>query len=697
MTDITPTPDWTPVRQIETTDRVLGGPLPEGVANLHAQALSNQNLYARKHGGTLPFLPGLTYDTGDRVKLASGEIVKSAIDGNTNDPNVNMTGWEPNQTTKSSFVLNPLNQMMRRALEEKLNGELASVKDGGAIGDGTLHTLQEWVDSGKFSSLAAIKLAYPTAEALTDSIDTVVIQTWIDTYPRPFIPDGGYVITKTLDFEGSGKEIYGESVSTYGDGSQVGTRFIHAFNGPLISFNTKTTTTPRGRHRIRGIALVSNDSYSGTAIIVQSSQNHINDMSFYQFKDGGIRVKGRSYGTYIRTPSFDKCGSNNAYDITVDIDTGGTAANDYNTLTVITDLISETPRTGAISIVNSDPFYITRSYIEPFGSVSTKPMIDIKNSASGNTKGWVYDNYIGSIGGNGLAISAVGANLFVNHNMIADFNNGIYFATQTGACKGNIVRGYSGDGIQVASTAANINNNAEVSGNILLSKASGAVHGIILKNGVNGGTLTSNIVRGKHQYGARLLSAHNFIISSNIILPDANNATLISNEGIYEDDGCTGNTVKANSVVAGTRNYRRYSWDYDKHVLSSNATPIAGVWKKGQIVEVPDPIAFGAIGYICTESGTGVAALWAKYSVIQLSTTATYDPPSLATAAQQSTTVTLTGVKVGDVVACSFSNVLNGTRMWAEVTALNTVTVYHRNDTGNTVDISSGMITVKTI
>ena len=564
----------------------------------------------------LPFVDGTSYKINRRVVLTNGDIVKSTLGGNTNDPNEDMTGWVETNSASQVFALNPLNRMMRRALEEKLNGEFASVKDGGAIGDGTLHTLQEWVDSGKFSSLTAIKLVYPTAEALTDSIDTVVIQTWIDTYPRPFIPEGAYIITKTLDFEGSGKEIYGESVSTYGDGSHVGTRFIHAFNGPLISFNTKTTTNPRGRHRVRGIALVSDNTYAGTAIAVQSSQNHIIDMSFYQFKDGGIRIKGRSYGTYIKTPSFDRCGSNGVHDITVDIDTGGASANDYNTLTVITDLISETPRTGAISIVNSDPFYITRSYIEPYGSVSTKPMIDIKNSASGNTKGWVYDNYIGSINGNGLAISAVGTNLFVNHNMLADFNNGIYFATQTGTCKGNIVRGYSGNGIQVASTAANVNNNAEVSGNILLSKTSGAVHGIILSSGVNGGTLTSNIVRGKHQYGARLLSAHNFIISSNIILPDANNATLISNEGIYEDDICTGNTVKANSVVAGTRAYRRYSWDYDRHVLSSNNTPTVGVWKKGQIVEVPDPIAFGATGYICTTAGTGTAAVWQKYGLI---------------------------------------------------------------------------------
>lgn len=75
----------------------------------------------------------------------------------------------------------------------------------------------------------------------------------------------------------------------------------------------------------------------------------------------------------------------------------------------------------------------------------------------------------------------------------------------------------------------------------------------------------------------------------------------------------------------------------------------------------------------------------------------TYDPPSLVAGLTQSTTVTLTGAVIGDPVACSFSLALNGTRMWAEVTSANTVTVYHRNDTGATVDVGSGILTVKLI
>ena len=97
MTDITPIPDWTAVRQIETTDKVLGGPLPEGVANLHAQALANQNALSRLFAG-LPFDPEFTaqvggFPIGGKVSLDNGDIVKSTINGNANDPNADMTGW----------------------------------------------------------------------------------------------------------------------------------------------------------------------------------------------------------------------------------------------------------------------------------------------------------------------------------------------------------------------------------------------------------------------------------------------------------------------------------------------------------------------------------------------------------------------------------------------------------------------------
>ena len=48
---------------------------------------------AVKRGIANRYDSSLTYDSGERVVLANGDIVKSTIDGNANDPNVDMTGW----------------------------------------------------------------------------------------------------------------------------------------------------------------------------------------------------------------------------------------------------------------------------------------------------------------------------------------------------------------------------------------------------------------------------------------------------------------------------------------------------------------------------------------------------------------------------------------------------------------------------
>lgn len=74
-----------------------------------------------------------------------------------------------------------------------------------------------------------------------------------------------------------------------------------------------------------------------------------------------------------------------------------------------------------------------------------------------------------------------------------------------------------------------------------------------------------------------------------------------------------------------------------------------------------------------------------------------YDPPSLATNTTQLKTVPLRGAKIGDAVAVAFDKPLQGTRIWGEVTAPDTITIYHRNDTGVTVDVANGTFTIKIV
>lgn len=157
MANITPTPEWSGVYQLETTDDVLAG--PDGLANAQAQHLANRTellkrakdatipTYSSPEAGVdpvtgvgngayynvrstdddtmlveyqnvdgvptpsgksypsseyvqfveeftaLPFVPGESYGIGKRVQLTNGDIVRSVIANNTNNPNLNMTGW----------------------------------------------------------------------------------------------------------------------------------------------------------------------------------------------------------------------------------------------------------------------------------------------------------------------------------------------------------------------------------------------------------------------------------------------------------------------------------------------------------------------------------------------------------------------------------------------------------------------------
>ena len=65
----------------------------------------NTSLDLAKRGIANRYNSSLVYNSGERVVLANGDIVKSTIDGNTNNPNVDMTGWrKPNDLTGNPIM-----------------------------------------------------------------------------------------------------------------------------------------------------------------------------------------------------------------------------------------------------------------------------------------------------------------------------------------------------------------------------------------------------------------------------------------------------------------------------------------------------------------------------------------------------------------------------------------------------------------
>lgn len=76
---------------------------------------------------------------------------------------------------------------------------------------------------------------------------------------------------------------------------------------------------------------------------------------------------------------------------------------------------------------------------------------------------------------------------------------------------------------------------------------------------------------------------------------------------------------------------------------------------------------------------------------------ATYNPPSLTTGSQTTTTVTVAGAALGDFVMPSFSVDLQAIELSAYVNAVDTVTCVFRNDTGGTIDLASGTLRCRVI
>lgn len=97
----------------------------------------------------------------------------------------------------------------------------------------------------------------------------------------------------------------------------------------------------------------------------------------------------------------------------------------------------------------------------------------------------------------------------------------------------------------------------------------------------------------------------------------------------------------------------------------------------------------------------GVDKLWYDWlaelaqkisGLVPLEGTATYNPPSLADGAGDTTTVTVTGAALGDMATASFSLATSGITITAWVSAANTVSVRFQNESGGPLDIGSGTL-----
>lgn len=101
-----------------------------------------------------------------------------------------------------------------QSVADKLR-ETVSARDFGGIGDGTVHTVQEWIIPGVrgwAASLQEIQAKYPHVTALTDTIDWAAIQAainYVGSYGGVYLPGGSWMVNKAIDNTASGVRLFG--------------------------------------------------------------------------------------------------------------------------------------------------------------------------------------------------------------------------------------------------------------------------------------------------------------------------------------------------------------------------------------------------------------------------------------------------------------------------------------------------------
>ncbi|MEG1234079.1 MAG: hypothetical protein RSE18_09605 [Acinetobacter sp.] len=127
MTDINPLPSWAAVRQLEIGEYALGG--ANGNMNEQAKSLAARSELLKQYVA-LPYESKTSgYALNERVQLATGDIVRSTIASNVNNPNVNMTGWV---YTSQTLATNDYTTLAALSVKD---GAIAFVKAEGISGE----------------------------------------------------------------------------------------------------------------------------------------------------------------------------------------------------------------------------------------------------------------------------------------------------------------------------------------------------------------------------------------------------------------------------------------------------------------------------------------------------------------------------------------------------------------------------------
>jgi len=255
------------------------------------------NLY----GGKKYDMPFSGYDIGQIVVLDSGDRVMSTITGNTNNPNVDMTGW-----------INPWGN--QEVFNKSLVARVEVLEDRVLFLDEFNPAYSNAPLSTRFSTLTEAQKVYPAAESLTQTIDAAAMQTAINmANGRALVLRGGAPVHLSV------------SEKPMPDG-QAGKYCIYAQNPVEIKSDGQVKpviVVPANQHGIIGKAndiSICGIHFKSDGGVVGTIGHHVKFFDCYRPKVRGCSFEGVSdaainFGLNLATVSLAENWDNPNYDM----------------------------------------------------------------------------------------------------------------------------------------------------------------------------------------------------------------------------------------------------------------------------------------------------------------------------------------------------------------------------------------------
>ncbi|EPK7738242.1 phage tail protein [Acinetobacter baumannii] len=288
-------------------------------------------------------------DLDDFLTPSTGQVVYVKDVG---DFEFDGDNWVPKVRLDSSTKT-----VLGRFLDSK-NLENVSIKDYGAVGNGTLIPISDWWTIGSvyyrgYTDLASVKNDYPFVTSATDSVDWAATQKCVNMKVNVYAPAGNYILSRSVHTPHSGSPNRVDSCGKlFGDG--VSTNFSRENAVPMT-----TSTT--------GEISVSDINNNESCFSLHGSYFHLKNFSISRSPIGIY------FGQDLTKSELSACYRNVIKDLIIrNVGTGvlfdAAYGNHYNTMRnihfvqcQIDCLMRNSPRGGTISNNNRNHFHEIRS------------------------------------------------------------------------------------------------------------------------------------------------------------------------------------------------------------------------------------------------------------------------------------------------------------------------------------------------